>query len=115
MGTAAGPVCHVAFAGTGHASRRSGDTDRYCYKPALPLSTIHPSETHLYILRAIELRERLLVAEKFLDDSKDRYITVRESFRQIRNFAIYDGNPPEDDEFFDEFFEEEDLEEEQTQ
>ncbi|MGB5627615.1 MAG: VacJ family lipoprotein [Woeseiaceae bacterium] len=69
----------------------------------------------LYILRAIELRERLLVAEKFLDDSKDRYITVRESFLQNREFAIYDGNPPEDDEFFDEFFEEEDLEEEQTQ
>lgn len=69
----------------------------------------------LYILRAIELRERLLVAEKFLDDSKDRYITVRESFLQLREFAIYDGNPPEDDEFFDEFFEEDDLQDEQTQ
>lgn len=69
----------------------------------------------LYILRAIELRERLLVAEKFLDDSKDRYITVRESFMQNREFAIYDGNPPEDDEFFDEFFEEEDLEEVQNE
>jgi phospholipid-binding lipoprotein MlaA len=66
----------------------------------------------LYILRAIELRERLLVTEKFLDDSKDRYITVRESFLQNREFSIYDGNPPEDDEFFDEFFEEEYLEEE---
>ncbi|MBT8443912.1 MAG: VacJ family lipoprotein [Gammaproteobacteria bacterium] len=60
----------------------------------------------LYILRSIELRERLLTAEKFLEDSKDPYITLRESFLQNREFAIYDGNPPEDDEFFDEFFEE---------
>ncbi len=61
----------------------------------------------LYILRSIELRERLLSAEKFLEDSEDPYITVRESFLQNREFAIYDGNPPEeDDEFFDEFFEE---------
>lgn len=61
----------------------------------------------LYVLRTIELRERLLTAEKFLEDSKDPYITLRESFMQNREFAIYDGNPPEDDdEFFDEFFEE---------
>ena len=60
----------------------------------------------LYILRSIELRERLLSAEKFLEDSKDPYITLRESFLQNREFAIYDGNPPEDDdEFFEEFFE----------
>ncbi len=61
----------------------------------------------LYVLRTIELRERLLSAEKFLEDSKDPYITLRESFLQNRQFAIYDGDPPEDDdEFFDEFFEE---------
>jgi len=63
----------------------------------------------LYILRAIELRERLLSADKFLDDSKDRYITLRESFLQNREFAIYDGNPPEDDEFYDELFEDDEL------
>ncbi|NNC64502.1 MAG: VacJ family lipoprotein [Gammaproteobacteria bacterium] len=62
----------------------------------------------LYVLRAIELRERLLTVEKFLEDSKDRYITLRESSLQNRRFAIFDGNPPEqEDEFFDEFFEEE--------
>jgi len=69
----------------------------------------------LYILRSIELRERLFAVDRLLDDSKDPYITLRESFLQNREFAIYDGNPPEDDEFFDEFFEEEDLEEEETQ
>ncbi len=60
----------------------------------------------LYILRSIELRERLFAAEKLLEDSKDQYITVRESYLQNREYQIYDGNPPEDDEFFDEFLEE---------
>ena len=35
---------------------------------------------------------------------------MRESFLQNREFAIYDGNPPsDDDEFFDEFLEDEDY------
>jgi len=66
----------------------------------------------LYILRSIEIRERLFAAERILEDSKDHYITVRESYLQNREFEVYDGNPPEDDEFFDEFFEAEPLEDE---
>lgn len=61
----------------------------------------------LYILRAIELRARLLPLEGQLEESKDPYITVRESYLQNREFEIYDGEPPEDDEFFDEFLDEE--------
>ncbi len=60
----------------------------------------------LVVLRIIDMRARLLPAEKFLDDSKDRYLTLRESYLQNREYEIYDGNPPEDDEFFDEFFDE---------
>ncbi|MGI9237430.1 MAG: MlaA family lipoprotein [Woeseiaceae bacterium] len=63
----------------------------------------------LWILRAIELRERFLVAEKLLDDSKDPYITLRESVLQAREFAIYDGNPPEDDDFYDDIIEDEEM------
>lgn len=65
----------------------------------------------LYILRAIELRERFLAAEKLLDDSKDPYITLRESFLQNREFAVYDGNPPEDDDFYDDIFDDEEMQE----
>ena len=61
----------------------------------------------IWFLRLIELRARVLPAEKLLEDSKDRYITVRESFLQYREYEIYDGYPPEDDEFFDEFLDEE--------
>lgn len=63
----------------------------------------------LYILRLIELRARFLPADKLLEESKDPYVTLRESYLQNREYRIYDGNPPEDDDFFDEFLEEEDY------
>lgn len=63
----------------------------------------------LQVLRLIDLRARLLAAEKLLDDSKDPYITLRESYLQNREYEVYDGEPPEDDEFFDEFFEDDEM------
>ena len=64
----------------------------------------------IYVLRVIDLRMRLLTADKLLLDSKDPYLTVRESYLQNRRFQVYDGNPPsteEEEDLFDEFFEEE--------
>lgn len=64
----------------------------------------------IYIVRAIDLRARLLTAEVLLEDSKDPYVTLRESYLQNRRFQIFDGNPPsteEEDDLFDEFFEDE--------
>lgn len=64
----------------------------------------------LYVLRLINLRANLLPLDELLNDSADPYVTMRESFLQNREFAIYDGNPPsDDDEFFDEFLEDEDY------
>lgn len=61
----------------------------------------------LYVLRLVNLRANLLSLEELLQDSTDPYVTVRESFLQNREFEIYDGDPPmDDDEFFDEFLEE---------
>jgi phospholipid-binding lipoprotein MlaA len=57
----------------------------------------------LYVLLAIDARTRFFVAERFLKDSKDPYVTIRESYQQSRRFLIYDGDPPEDDDFFDDF------------
>lgn len=67
----------------------------------------------LYVLRLIDLRARLLKADKFLDDSEDPYITLRESYLQNREYEVYDGSPPEDDDFFDELLEDEMPEEDQ--
>jgi phospholipid-binding lipoprotein MlaA len=64
----------------------------------------------VYGLRVIDLRMRLLTAEQLLEDSKDPYLTLRESYLQNRRFQVYDGNPPsteEEDDLFEEFFEEE--------
>jgi len=63
-------------------------------------------------LRVIDLRYRLLSVDALVEESQDPYVTVREAFRQNRTFRIYDGNPPNeenyyDDEMFDEFFDDE--------
>jgi len=63
--------------------------------------------TSLYVLQIIDARYLLLPADKYLEESKDPYVTLRESYLQNRQFQVYDGDPPEDDEFFDEFLEEE--------
>jgi phospholipid-binding lipoprotein MlaA len=64
----------------------------------------------VYVLRVIDLRMRLLTAETLLEDSKDPYLTLRESYLQNRRFQVYDGSPPstdEEEDLFEEFFEEE--------
>ncbi len=61
----------------------------------------------LYVVRLIDLRYRLLSADKLLNDSKNPYITLRESYLQNREYEVFDGDPPEDDDFFEEFLEEE--------
>lgn len=65
----------------------------------------------LWVLRTIDLRHRVLSLEELMEDSKDPYISLRESYWQNREFQIYDGNPPieDDDEFYDEFLDEEDY------
>ena len=60
----------------------------------------------LYAVRLIDLRYRLLVTDKLLEESNDPYVTLRESYLQNREYEIFDGDPPEDDDFFDEFFDE---------
>lgn len=62
----------------------------------------------IYLVRLIDVRQRLFAAEKLIEDSQDKYISIREALLQRRRFLIYDGDPPVDDDFYDEFLEEED-------
>lgn len=66
------------------------------------------------VVRAVDLRAQLFTAEALIEDSFDRYLSIRESYLQHRQFLIYDGDPPDDDDFYDDFEEdfEDDLEEE---
>ncbi len=65
----------------------------------------------LRVLQIINLRSRLLAADALLEESNDPYITLRESYLQNREYEVYDGDPPLDDDFYeefdDEFFDEE--------
>ncbi len=69
----------------------------------------------IYAVRAVDLRANLFTAEALIEDSFDRYLTIRESYLQHQQFLIYDGDPPEDDDFYDDFYDEEFDEDEQPQ
>ena len=64
----------------------------------------------IYLVRTIDFRAQLFTAESLIEDSFDRYLSIRESYLQNRQFLIYDGDPPEDDDFYDDF--EDDFEDE---
>ncbi|MDX1480127.1 MAG: VacJ family lipoprotein [Woeseiaceae bacterium] len=55
----------------------------------------------LLVLSIIDTRYRLLAADALLEDANDPYITLREAFRQNREYEIYDGDPPAQDEYFE--------------
>ena len=57
----------------------------------------------LYVVRAIDARAMLFSAEALIEDSFDRYLAIREAYLQNRQFLIYDGDPPVDDDFYDDF------------
>ncbi len=59
----------------------------------------------LFALRLIDLRARFLGIETFIEDSFDRYLAIRESYLQHREYEVYDGNPPEDEDFYDDYLE----------
>ncbi len=68
----------------------------------------------IYLLRLVDVRQRLFAAEDLLEGSTDRYLSIRESYLQNRKFRIHDGNPPEDDDFYDEFLDEESFDDAST-
>lgn len=61
----------------------------------------------IYILRLIDVRQRLFAAETLLKGSQDKYLSIREAYLQNRQYLIYDGDPPIDDDFYDDYAEDE--------
>jgi len=71
-----------------------------------------PVRDRLYVLRLIDIRYRFLPLDNLLDKSGDSYITMRESYMQNRRFLVFDGNIPDEEDFYDDFEDfEEDVEE----
>lgn len=65
----------------------------------------------IYAVEAIDLRYRLLAIDSQLEDALDEYSFVRDAFIMRREYQVYDGNPPEDEDFYDDECYEEDGEE----
>ncbi len=56
----------------------------------------------VYLVRAIDIRQRLFSAEELLlKDVYDPYIRTREAYLQHRKYLIEDGEPPEDEDPYD--------------
>lgn len=47
-------------------------------------------------LDLVDTRARYLVLDPTLDRVYDRYVFIRDAYLQRRQFAVYDGNPPEE-------------------
>ncbi len=84
-----------------------------------PIFYIDHDRTRLTVkfLDLVNTRQQLFAAEALIENSYDRYLAIRESYLQNREFLIYDGDPPVDDDFYDDFedFEDEDFAGEQSQ
>lgn len=64
-------------------------------------------------IKGVDTRADLLGTEQILQTAAlDKYLYIREAYLARRKYLVYDGNPPEEEDFFDEedlFEEEEDL------
>ncbi|MFT5519721.1 MAG: phospholipid-binding lipoprotein MlaA [Enterobacterales bacterium] len=63
-----------------------------------------PTRNTLYFLRLVDLRYRLLPIDAQLEDALDEYTFVKDAFLMRREYQVYDGNPPEDEDFYDDFY-----------
>lgn len=60
-----------------------------------------PTRNTAMAVRIVDKREGLLQATEMLDKiALDKYSFVRDAHLQRRRSAVYDGNPPEEDDFF---------------
>lgn len=57
----------------------------------------------VYLVRAVDVRQRLFSVEKLLEGAVDPYIRLREAYLQNRKYLIYDGDPPEDEDIYEDF------------
>jgi len=77
--------------------------DNY-YSPKKDIEHIRTRNT-LYALELLDLRYRLLAIDSQLEDALDEYSFVRDAFLMRREYQVYDGDPPEDEDLYDECFE----------
>jgi len=55
----------------------------------------------LYAIEMLDKRYRLLAIDSQLEDAFDEYSFVRDAYLMRTQYQVYDGNPPEEDDFYD--------------
>ena len=63
----------------------------------------HRARASIFSIGFIQARASLLAVSEQIDEAFDPYLFVREAYLQNRESLIYDGYPPEDDEYFEDF------------
>jgi phospholipid-binding lipoprotein MlaA len=82
----------------------SGDLVDAFYSPLGLFNT--PLTITRYVLSGLTQREKAMAMEHLLEDSIDPYAFIREAYLQNRLHEIYDGNPPEQDDYDDAYLDE---------
>jgi len=114
-GVPSGPYLVLPFLGPSNLRDTVGLIPQFTFTDVLfsdLLFTLDPPEAWYAIgLRLIDTRASLLGADRLLELQPDRYLFLREGYRQVRNQLIYEGNLPaglesvSDDELLDELLE----------
>jgi phospholipid-binding lipoprotein MlaA len=105
-GVPEGPYIVVPFFGPRTIRSGTGDLVDMLYNPQFRFFS-SSARTKLYILSIIQSRSTLLGIDKEMNRAFDRYAFLRDSYLQNREYLLYDGNPPEEEAFFDDDFEDE--------
>lgn len=107
-GVPSGPHLVLPFLGASNVRDTFGLVPNYAYRSALSLGS--PEDTISAIVEIVDIRSRLLGTEDLLNLQPDRYLFLRETYRQRRQAQINDQSlsqqGPSDDELLDELFEE---------
>lgn len=106
-GVASGPHLVLPLFGPSNIRDGIGLIPDFAYRSATAFND--PERTYATILRVVDIRSRLLGAEEVLALQPDRYLFLREAYRQRREAQIKDRNPTDpgasEDELLDELLE----------
>lgn len=96
-----GPYLMLPFLGPSDFRDAWGQVGDYLANPV----TYFNNKTLRYALTGMDIintRASLLRLDKQLEESLDEYAFVRDAYIQNRQYRVYDGNPPETDDWLDE-------------
>jgi phospholipid-binding lipoprotein MlaA len=92
-GVPSGPYLVLPFLGPSNIRDTTGLIPQYLYGDAL-FYMDSPESLYVSSIRLVDTRARVLGTDELLEIQPDKYLFLREGFRQFRLNQIYDGNPP---------------------